>query len=577
MDTATLVSWKGPVVAIAGGEKYFGAVERRQVTADDGDGTPTEFAVGDCVLLAGGAGEIVHVLAMWEAREGGAKRAELYESDRVAEVDIATAFERCVSVGTTGSNDEFIVIGMLHVKTRRVAPLGTSGSRMQRSRTLGFRVQMMPSDESGADQSNERKRQRTGSGDSTPLGRANGAGSGGAAPSIDPVVLQKLQRACEELQLSSLPKVMTGRDHERSEIYNALRSSIHAQRAGGPIYISGLPGVGKTSIVKEIIKNLETQRAAGTLPRFVWIEVNGLHIPKPDVAYSVVWKALQEGGDVPRFMNPAKMCAELQHTFHADDPERPILVVLIDEMDFLLAGKNEVLYNLLEWQTFATAKLLIIGIANTMDLPERLAPKIRSRLGGHRITFPPYSKSQLEEIIEQRLAQLDVFSKEAIQVCAKSLAHKSGDVRQALAVCRKAVEVCIRRLSQSDTSAGAAGGGTGADMYVTEQDLQHAQQAVSVSAPMSRLRACSKFECIFVIALQMEVKMKDKQEGEFDAVVNRFAILCKTYSFAPIPRLRGFIWICDELERSGIIRQIRSKSSRYPRLELRCSSQEIHE
>lgn len=284
-------------------------------------------------------------------------------------------------------------------------------------------------------------------------------------------------------------------------------------------------------------------------------------------------------------MNPAKMCAELQHTFHVDDPERPVLVVLIDEMDFLLAGKNEVLYNLLEWQTVATAKLLIIGIANTMDLPERLAPKIRSRLGGHRITFPPYSKGQLEAIIEQRLAQLDVFSKEAIQVCAKSLAHKSGDVRQALAVCRKAVEVCLRRLCENDSSGAAATGATGGngstgppvDTYVTEQDLQHAQQAVSVSAPMSRLRACSKFECILVIALQMEVKLKEKPEGEFEAVVDRFAVLCKTYAFAPIPRLRGVLWICDELERSGILRQLRSKSSRYPRLELRCSSQEIHE
>lgn len=159
-------------------------------------------------------------------------------------------------------------------------------------------VQAWQQDE--VDQSNGRKRQRTASSDSTPRGQSNGSEASDAAVSIDPVVLRKLQRACEELQLSSLPKVMTGRDHERSEIYNALRSSIHAQRAGGPIYISGLPGVGKTSIVKEIIKSLEAQRATGTLPRFVWIEVNGLHIPKPDVAYSVIWKALQEGGDVVR-------------------------------------------------------------------------------------------------------------------------------------------------------------------------------------------------------------------------------------------------------------------------------------
>lgn len=74
---AALMRWKGPVVAIAGGEKYFGAVERQQATTDDGDATLLEFAVGDCVLLAGDAGEVVHVLAMWEAREGGTKRAEV--------------------------------------------------------------------------------------------------------------------------------------------------------------------------------------------------------------------------------------------------------------------------------------------------------------------------------------------------------------------------------------------------------------------------------------------------------------------------------------------------------------------
>lgn len=79
MSTPAL-SWRGPVVAIAGGEKYFGAVERRQPTANSEDETsaePSVFAVGDCVLLAGGTSEVVHVLAMWESREGGVKRAEV--------------------------------------------------------------------------------------------------------------------------------------------------------------------------------------------------------------------------------------------------------------------------------------------------------------------------------------------------------------------------------------------------------------------------------------------------------------------------------------------------------------------
>ncbi|CAI5728784.1 unnamed protein product [Peronospora destructor] len=387
--------------------------------------------------------------------------------------------------------------------------------------------------------------------------------------SFSPAAVNKLQRACQELQLSSLPRVMSGRENERDEIYTALRSCIEQQSAGGPIYISGLPGAGKTSIVKEVIRMLESQRDAGDLRDFAWVEVNGLQMPRPDVAYSVLWKALQSPKNKVDYklqpsrtcMSAARLCEILQREFHTKNSARPMLLVLLDEMDFMLAGKNQVLYNLLEWQTSATAKLVLIGIANTMDLPERLPTKIRSRLGGHRITFPAYTRAQLENIIQQRLLQLDIFSEEAIQICAKSLAHQSGD------------------LTALDRDGTVEGGG---EQYVTGEDLYDAQQAVSVSAPMSRLCACSKFECTFLVALRMEVRANaargvNRTGAELEAVIERFAILCKTHSFVPIPRLRGLLFICDELERSGIIKQISTHTSRYPLLELRCSHQELQD
>ncbi|CAH0517957.1 unnamed protein product [Peronospora belbahrii] len=399
--------------------------------------------------------------------------------------------------------------------------------------------------------------------------------------------IEKLQRACQELQLSSLPRVMTGREDERNEIYTALRSSIEQQSAGSTIYISGLPGAGKTSIVKEVIRTLELQRDAGDLHNFAWVEVNGLQMPRPDVAYSVLWNALKSFEcKVDHKLEPsrtsisaARLCEILEREFHTQSSARPMLLVLLDEMDFMLAGKNSVLYNLLEWQTSATAKLVLIGIGNTMDLPERLPTKIRSRLGGHRIAFPAYTKAQLENIIYQRLRQLDIFSDEAIQICAKSLAHQSGDVRQALSLCRKSAEVCLHRLTSLNRDGASKAGG---EQFVTAEDLHDAQEAVSVSAPMSRLRACSKFECTFLVALRMEVRTNsargvNKSGAELEAVIDRFAILCKTHSFVPIPRLRGLLFICNELERSGVIKQIPTRTSRYPLLELRCSHQELQD
>ena len=41
----------------------------------------------------------------------------------------------------------------------------------------------------------------------------------------------------------------------------------------------------------------------------------------------------------------------------------------------------QVLYNLFEWPTKTRSRLAVIGVANTMDLPERLLPRIASRLG----------------------------------------------------------------------------------------------------------------------------------------------------------------------------------------------------
>lgn len=49
-----------------------------------------------------------------------------------------------------------------------------------------------------------------------------------------------------------------------------------------------------------------------------------------------------------------------------------VRVILIDELDALVNKKQTLLYNLFDWPCHANSNLLIIAIANTMDLPERL-------------------------------------------------------------------------------------------------------------------------------------------------------------------------------------------------------------
>lgn len=61
------------------------------------------------------------------------------------------------------------------------------------------------------------------------------------------------------------------------------------------------------------------------------------------------------------------------------------------------------------------------GIANTMDLPEKLLPRISSRMGIQRLCFGPYNYQQLQEIISSRLKGIDAFEKQAIEFASRKV------------------------------------------------------------------------------------------------------------------------------------------------------------
>jgi len=83
----------------------------------------------------------------------------------------------------------------------------------------------------------------------------------------------------------------------------------------------------------------------------------------------------------------------------------------------------QVLYNLFEWPARRGSRLAVVAVANTMDLPERLLPRIASRLGGRRLVFQPYNRPQLVTIVSSRLRDAglaDTFAENAINMaCSK--------------------------------------------------------------------------------------------------------------------------------------------------------------
>lgn len=181
------------------------------------------------------------------------------------------------------------------------------------------------------------------------------------------------------------------------------------------MYVSGVPGTGKTATVTEVIRLLQLQAKKKKLPAFEYVEINGMRLTEPRQAYVHIYQQLTK----------VKVSWEQAHSllekrFKTPNLHRKTTVLLVDELDILCNRRQDVIYNLLDWPTKKGAQLVVVTIANTMDLPERLLMgRVTSRLGLTRLTFQPYTHKQLQEVVLARLTGTNIFENDAVQLVAR--------------------------------------------------------------------------------------------------------------------------------------------------------------
>ena len=83
----------------------------------------------------------------------------------------------------------------------------------------------------------------------------------------------------------------------------------------------------------------------------------------------------------------------------------------------------------------------MIVIANTMDFPEKLQPKLTSRMGNNRLVFKPYTQAEVQKIIEDRLMKSNRFTSDAIKYACRKMSSFTSDVRKLLDVLKRAIEL----------------------------------------------------------------------------------------------------------------------------------------
>ena len=77
-----------------------------------------------------------------------------------------------------------------------------------------------------------------------------------------PEMVSPLAEAQLRLHVGAVPDSLPCREDEFAEIFSFTEGKVQ-EGIGGCMYISGLPGTGKTATVKEVIRTLEEDKKAG--------------------------------------------------------------------------------------------------------------------------------------------------------------------------------------------------------------------------------------------------------------------------------------------------------------------------
>lgn len=163
---------------------------------------------------------------------------------------------------------------------------------------------------------------------------------------------------------SSVPTNLVGRDEEVDFLVNYINEHVKSKRPGS-IYISGPPGTGKTAALSKIIEKLPKNVAQ--------VYVNCTSLKSPNAIYTRICEELKLQCDEKDSKNVAAKF------FKTSQPRgKPILMVL-DEIDNLESKNQSILYTILEWPNFPKSKLILIGISNTLDLTDRILPRLQAR------------------------------------------------------------------------------------------------------------------------------------------------------------------------------------------------------
>lgn len=233
---------------------------------------------------------------------------------------------------------------------------------------------------------------------------------------------------------SAHPGRLVGREAEREKLQSFIQDGT-TNRSGRCLYVSGPPGTGKSALVGEVCQSFANS------PNLRKAYINCMSVKAFGDVYSILSGDLFDGMEESVSKQNADLHARFAPPMRAPGP---VYLVVLDEIDRLVSLDLEILYTLFELALRRTSRLILIGIANALDLTDRFLPRLKARnLKPQLLPFLPYTAAQVAMVITTKLRTLNSKNEggqpehvpfvhpTAIQFCSKKVASQAGDLRKA--------------------------------------------------------------------------------------------------------------------------------------------------
>ena len=270
--------------------------------------------------------------------------------------------------------------------------------------------------------------------------------------------------------------VLSGREKEASILKDYIFESLNLIKSNS-IYVSGAPGTGKSAQMNATLNELTNDADLIDESQNIYF-IRSLNNEKLNKKVRIIkFNCMSINSPTELFKEIYQNITGLSYRSELDNQNIYNLftknsknncdmnILILDEMDNIITKSQQSLFELFTWasdiiQTENKPNILLIGIANSLNLTDRFLPRLRANcINPKLVSFLPYTADQIRSVISNKLISLQPSSTKnnsipivhpaAIQFCSKKAAVTNGDLRRAFDIMYSSLNLFQENLFKS--------------------------------------------------------------------------------------------------------------------------------